>query len=48
MFAGPLLPGTIRTVPHRGGLELAGVYTCYRPYQCSDGWVSLGALEPKF
>ncbi|MGI9095525.1 MAG: CaiB/BaiF CoA transferase family protein [Thermoleophilaceae bacterium] len=36
------------TVPHRGGLELAGVYTCYRPYQCSDGWVSLGALEPKF
>jgi len=36
------------TVPRRGGLELAGVYTCYRPYECSDGWVSLGALEPKF
>ncbi|MDQ3644461.1 MAG: CoA transferase [Actinomycetota bacterium] len=36
------------TVPRRGGLELAGAYTCYRPYRCSDGWVSLGALEPKF
>ncbi len=36
------------TVPRRGGLELAGAYTCYRPYECSDGWVSLGALEPKF
>ena len=21
---------------------------CYRPYECADGWVSLGALEPKF
>ena len=21
---------------------------CYRPYECSDGWVTLGALEPKF
>ena len=21
---------------------------CYRPYACSDGWVTLGALEPKF
>jgi len=36
------------TVPRRGGLELAGAYACYRPYECSDGWVSLGALEPKF
>jgi alpha-methylacyl-CoA racemase len=32
----------------RGGLELAGRLICYRPYQCSDGWVTLGALEPKF
>jgi len=36
------------TTPRRGGLELAGAYTCYRPYECSDGWVTLGALEPKF
>jgi crotonobetainyl-CoA:carnitine CoA-transferase CaiB-like acyl-CoA transferase len=34
--------------PHRGGLELAGSLVCYRPYQCADGWVALGALEPKF
>ena len=36
------------TVPQRGGLELAGSLVCYRPYQCGDGWVTLGALEPKF
>ena len=35
-------------VPRRGELELAGGYVCYRPYRCSDGWVTLGALEPKF
>jgi crotonobetainyl-CoA:carnitine CoA-transferase CaiB-like acyl-CoA transferase len=34
--------------PHRGELELAGSLVCYRPYACSDGWVTLGALEPKF
>jgi alpha-methylacyl-CoA racemase len=34
--------------PARGGLELAGGLLCYRPYACSDGWVTLGALEPKF
>ena len=34
--------------PRRGQLELAGAYVCYRPYPCRDGWVSLGALEPKF
>jgi crotonobetainyl-CoA:carnitine CoA-transferase CaiB-like acyl-CoA transferase len=34
--------------PQRGELELAGALACYRPYRCSDGWVSLGALEPKF
>ena len=34
--------------PGRGDLELAGRYLCYRPYACSDGDVSLGALEPKF
>jgi crotonobetainyl-CoA:carnitine CoA-transferase CaiB-like acyl-CoA transferase len=35
-------------VPQRGSLELAGGLVCYRPYQCADGWVTLGALEPKF
>jgi alpha-methylacyl-CoA racemase len=32
----------------RGELELAGRLICYRPYECADGWVTLGALEPKF
>ncbi len=34
--------------PRRGRLELAGGIVCYRPYACSDGYVTLGALEPKF
>jgi alpha-methylacyl-CoA racemase len=34
--------------PRRGQLELAGRFVCYRPYACKDGWVTLGALEPKF
>jgi crotonobetainyl-CoA:carnitine CoA-transferase CaiB-like acyl-CoA transferase len=34
--------------PHRGELPLAGSLICYRPYECADGWVTLGALEPKF
>ncbi len=36
------------SVPRRGELPLAGSLICYRPYECADGWVSLGALEPKF
>jgi crotonobetainyl-CoA:carnitine CoA-transferase CaiB-like acyl-CoA transferase len=36
------------TSPHRGDLRLAGKLLCYRPYACKDGWVTLGALEPKF
>ncbi|MEA2209484.1 MAG: alpha-methylacyl-CoA racemase [Solirubrobacteraceae bacterium] len=36
------------SVPHRGDLPLAGSLICYRPYECADGWVTLGALEPKF
>jgi len=35
-------------VPRRGEIPLAGSLVCYRPYECSDGWVTLGALEPKF
>jgi alpha-methylacyl-CoA racemase len=34
--------------PRRGDLDLAGALVCYRPYRCADGWMSLGALEPKF
>ena len=37
-----------RATPARGGLELAGGLACYRPYRCADGYVTLGALEPKF
>jgi alpha-methylacyl-CoA racemase len=37
-----------QVAPQRGELELAGRLICYRPYECKDGWVSLGALEPKF
>jgi alpha-methylacyl-CoA racemase len=32
----------------RGDVMLAGSLTCYRPYKCTDGYVTLGALEPKF
>lgn len=32
----------------RGHLELAGRWVCYRPYEAADGWVALGAIEPKF
>ena len=35
-------------VPRRGTLPLAGGIVCYRPYRCADGYVTLGALEPKF
>jgi alpha-methylacyl-CoA racemase len=34
--------------PRRGEDQLAGGLICYRPYRCVDGWVTLGALEPKF
>jgi crotonobetainyl-CoA:carnitine CoA-transferase CaiB-like acyl-CoA transferase len=27
---------------------LGGGILCYRPYRCADGYVALGALEPKF
>jgi alpha-methylacyl-CoA racemase len=35
-------------VPRRGDLHLGGGRICYRPYRCADGYVTLGALEPKF
>jgi alpha-methylacyl-CoA racemase len=34
--------------PRRGDLELGGALVCYRPYRCADGWITVGALEPKF
>jgi alpha-methylacyl-CoA racemase len=35
-------------VPRRGEVMLSGGIICYRPYEASDGWVTCGALEPKF
>jgi crotonobetainyl-CoA:carnitine CoA-transferase CaiB-like acyl-CoA transferase len=35
-------------VPRRGEQQLAGGILCYLPYEASDGWVTCGALEPKF
>ena len=35
-------------VPKRGEEMLNGGVACYLPYECADGWVSCGALEPKF
>jgi alpha-methylacyl-CoA racemase len=35
-------------VPRSGDLELGGALVCYRPYRCADGWITIGALEPKF
>ena len=34
--------------PTRGRDTLTGGFVCYRPYECADGWVTFGALEPKF
>ena len=35
-------------VPERGNIMLSGGIVCYRPYEAADGWVTCGALEPKF
>ena len=35
-------------VPRRGEQQLAGGLVCYLPYEAGDGWVTCGALEPKF
>jgi alpha-methylacyl-CoA racemase len=35
-------------VPGRGDGQLNGGLLCYYPYEASDGWVTSGALEPKF
>lgn len=35
-------------VPRRGEGQLSGGLICYLPYEAADGWISCGALEPKF
>jgi crotonobetainyl-CoA:carnitine CoA-transferase CaiB-like acyl-CoA transferase len=35
-------------VPGRGEQQLAGGLLCYFPCEAADGWVTCGALEPKF
>ena len=35
-------------VPGAATSSSPGALVCYRPYACADGWVTLGALEPKF
>lgn len=45
MPAANALAGDVR---HRGEIDLGGRWACYVPYEAADGWVSCGALEPKF
>src|ERR1700742_615198 len=47
---GPMGAGAVGggEVPRRGEQQLAGGLVCYLPYEASDGWVTCGALEPKF
>ncbi|MFT4049811.1 MAG: CaiB/BaiF CoA-transferase family protein [Solirubrobacterales bacterium] len=45
MPAASALAGDLR---RRGDVDLAGKWACYMPYEAADGWVSCGALEPKF
>jgi crotonobetainyl-CoA:carnitine CoA-transferase CaiB-like acyl-CoA transferase len=35
-------------VPRRGDMHLSGAHPCYRLYPAADGWLAVGALEPKF
>ncbi|MGH2950969.1 MAG: CaiB/BaiF CoA transferase family protein, partial [Solirubrobacterales bacterium] len=35
-------------VPRRGEGQLTGAFVCYYPYEAADGWITCGALEPKF
>lgn len=46
MVAGATL--TDGNSPKRGEAVLGGGLVCYLPYEAADGWVSCGALEPKF
>ena len=46
MAAGALFAGG--EAPRRGEVMLGGGIVCYLTYEAADGWVSCGALEPKF
>ena len=46
MVAGALLRRRRGAAARRA--RAGGRLICYRPYACADGWVTLGALEPKF
>ena len=35
-------------VPKRGEGQLTGRFVCYLPYEASDGYITMGALEPQF
>ena len=43
-------PSTCATARSRSGAQgsLTGGFVCYLPYEAADGWVTCGALEPKF
>lgn len=45
-----MLDGAVALLPPDAGPDspLDGRHPCYRFYKCADGWMSLGALEPKF
>lgn len=45
MPAAGTMAGDVRK---RGNIDLAGRWACYMPYEVADGWISCGALEPKF
>jgi crotonobetainyl-CoA:carnitine CoA-transferase CaiB-like acyl-CoA transferase len=45
MPAAAALAGDARA---RGEIDLGGRWACYVPYEAADGWISCGALEPKF
>ena len=47
MVAGALPRRRRRAAPRRRASS-PGALVCYRPYEAADGWVTLGALEPKF
>jgi alpha-methylacyl-CoA racemase len=35
-------------IPRRGQVDLRGGLICYASYPCTDGWVTIAAVEPKF
>jgi crotonobetainyl-CoA:carnitine CoA-transferase CaiB-like acyl-CoA transferase len=45
-----MLDGAVALLAPDAGPDspLDGRHPCYRFYRCADGWMSLGALEPKF